>query len=387
MGIKRSKQGGGDMKYRFVIAFLLFTVAAFGLMFLASGCDDTETVCDDGRDNDGDNYIDCFDMDCACENTGGPIPNDECLCMLEEGEPVCWLDHNARTCRYTDNYRSDSFGFGGRYPVANVDVCIAGCEKFGYLKTVRTAVIVDDSSYTVANTEVSTAIELASKWLFTLSGARMELHSIDHVPSITGSKSAFIDNWYVTHSTDPPHFIVILSHDESSASFGGYAITSSVLPGFCNDFNSPVYGHGRIYGAVIDWTHRFAACGYDLEHYKETGNWVVVGTSSLADGSCRNQAGVPCVSVPTVSYQVCGNFDADLPYLEHERTFVISVFIHEIMHAFGTNGNYDHFGTAVCDTAMGGDAYKDGGTATFQHFCGMCPIVYQNFSESYAACP
>jgi hypothetical protein len=254
-------------------------------------------------------------------------------------------------------------------------------------KTVKTAVIVDDSSYTVADAEISTAIELAGSWLFTLSGVGMELHSIDHVPSITGSKSAFIDNWYLTHFPDPPHFIVILSFDENSATYGGYAITSSVLPGFCNEFNSPVFGNGRIYGAVIDWTHRFAACGYDLEHYRETGNWVVVDTSSLADGSCTNQAGVPCVSVPTVSYQVCGNVDADLPYLEHERSFIISVFIHELMHAFGTNGNMDHFGTTVCDTAMGGEAYKDGGLFTAQHFCGMCPTVYQNVSESYAACP
>ncbi len=374
------------MKYRFVI-FILAAVAASGLIFLAPGCDHTETVCDDGEDNDDDGYVDCFDADCSCANTGGSIPNDECLCMLEEGEPVCWLDHDARTCRYTDSYHDDSFGFGSRYPVLNVDVCISGCEKFGYLKTVRTAVIVDDSSYTVADAEITVAIELASKWLFTLSGARMELHGIDHAPSIPGSKSAFIDSWYSSHSTDAPHFVVILSRDETSASYGGYAVTSSVLPGFCNDFDSPVWGNGRIYGAVIAWTHRFAACGYDLEHYEETGNWVVVGASSLADGSCLNQAGVACVSVPTVSYQVCGNVDADLPYLEHDRVFAVSVFVHEIMHAFGINGNLDHFGTTVCDTAMGGVAYKDGGLATFQHYCGMCPTVYQNFSESFTACP
>jgi hypothetical protein len=268
-----------------------------------------------------------------------------------------------------------------------VDVCIAGCEKFGYLKTVKTSVIVDDSSYTITNAEISSAIELASKWLFTLSGADMSLHSIDHVPSIAGSKTTLIDNWYLTHTADPPHFIIILTRDETSASYGGYAVSSSVLAGFCNDFVSPVLGNQRIYGAVIDWTHRFAACGYDLDHYEATGEWLVVSNTSLADGSCINQAGVACVSVPTVSYQVCGNVDADLPYLVDERAFALSMFIHEIMHSFGTNGNYDHFATAVCDTAMGGTDYQAGGRAKSQHYCGMCPNVYDNFAASYSTCP
>jgi hypothetical protein len=256
-----------------------------------------------------------------------------------------------------------------------------------YLKTVRTSVIVDDASYTIADAEISAAVELASEWLFTLSGARMTLHSIDHVPSIVGSKTAFIDNWSLTHAADLPHFIIIMSRDEISVSYGGYAVSSSVLTDFCNDFVSPVLGSQRIYGGVVDWTHRFAACGYDLDHYKTTGEWVVVSNTSLADGSCRNQAGVACVSVPTVSYQVCGNVAPDLPYLADERAFTLSVFIHEIMHAFGTNGVMDHFGTAVCDAAMGGTDYKAGGLATAQHYCAMCPNVYDNFAASYAACP
>lgn len=370
-----------------LVTLMLWAIPAFGLLYLVSGCLHTEKICDDARDNDGDGYVDCFDANCACANSGGPIPVDECACRLEEGEPVCWLDHTARTCRYTDDYQSDTFGFGGRYPVADVDVCIAGCEKFGYLKTVRTSVIVDDASYTIADAEISAAVERASKWLFALSGARMALHSIDHVTSIPGSKTDFIDSWYLNHTADPPHFVIIISRDETSVTHGGYAVSSSVLTGFCNDFVSPVIGNQHIYGAVIDWTHRFAACGYDLDHYRATGQWTAVSTTSLADGSCINQAGVACVTVPTVSYQVCGNVAPDLPYLADERAFALSVFIHEIMHAFGTNGNLDHFGTSVCDVAMGGTGYQAGGLATAQHYCGMCPSVYENFAASYSACP
>jgi hypothetical protein len=255
------------------------------------------------------------------------------------------------------------------------------------VKTVRTAVIVDDASYAITDAEIFAAVALASEWLFTLSGTRMTLHSIEHVPSIVGSKTAFMNSWSLTHAADLPHFMVIMSRDHVSAAYGGYAIYSSEITGFCNEFVSPDLGNQRMYGAVIAWTHRFAACGYDFDRYKTTGEWVVVSNTSLADGSCRNQAGVACVSVPTVSYQVCGNFAPDLPYLADERAFVISVFVHEIMHHFGTNGNFDHFGTAVCDAAMGGTDYKVGGTAVFQQYCGMCPNVYDTFAASYSACP
>ncbi len=65
----------------------------------------------------------------------------------------------------------------------------------------------------------------------------------------------------------------------------------------------------------------------------------------------------------------------------------MSIFVHEVLHSFGTNGNLDHFDTATCDTAMGGVDYGAGDLATFQEFAGMCPNVWDTFAESYAACP
>jgi hypothetical protein len=56
------------------------------------------------------------------------------------------------------------------------------------------------------------------------------------------------------------------------------------------------------------------------------------------------------------------------------------------MHSFVMNGNLDHFGSEVCDTAMGGDWYDDGSLATSQGFLGMCPNVFEAFADSYAPC-
>ncbi len=371
----------------------LFTFLALCLpLTLGGGCCITtgsETTCDDGIDNDCDGYPDCFDMDCACVNSGGTIPNDVCVCLLEEDEPVCFLEHNQQNCRFTDDYHDGDFGFGGRYPVLDIDVCIAGCAQFGYLKTVRTGVVIDDSSYTITNAEVADAVSYASDLLFQRSGAVMNLQAITHVPSVTGSMQAEIDAYYTTHATDPPHFVVVFSRDDFSVSAGGYAQTSSDLSslGFCNEFVSPVLGTSRVYGAVIDWTHRFGVCGYDLDHYEATGDYLWISTTSLADGTCQNQAGISCVYNSVVDYRVCGNVDPGVPYLQHPKAFIASMFVHELLHSFGTNGNLDHFGTATCDVAMGGVDYGAGDLATSQEFAGMCPNVWETFAYSYATCP
>ena len=82
-----------------------------------------------------------------------------------------------------------------------------------------------------------------------------------------------------------------------------------------------------------------------------------------------------------------GNVRSFLPYLADERAFALSMFIHETMHPFGAHANFDHFGTAACDTAMGGTDYKAGAKTTSKHHRGLCRNVYESFAASYSACP
>lgn len=166
--------------------------------------------------------------------------------------------------------------------------------------------------------------------------------------------------------------------------YGGYAVTTPPLAGYCNDFAYPG-GNNRVYAAILDRTHRFAACGYDKAHYQQTLEWVQVSDTSLADGSCSNTAGIPCVLNETLGYNVCGNLNPSLPYLQSPHAFSGSSFIHEIMHSFGINGNLDHFGTDVYGQPMGGD-YGQSNPVTFQEWCGMCPNVYDNFVSGYVPC-
>ena len=69
--------------------------------------------------------------------------------------------------------------------------------------------------------------------------------------------------------------------------------------------------------------------------------------------------------------------------------FALAVIIHETMHSFGYEGNFDHYGTEQCNTRMAGGAsgrpYNPDtwDLAEFQYYNGTCPDVYDNFVNSY----
>lgn len=303
----------------------------------------------------------------------------------EETDEVCAIHPERGFCVYRDSYDPAAFDDGWETLTVfsgGIDSCIEACDALGVVRTVKMALIVDDASYTISDAEAQQRVDVASDLLFGLTGTTLELHGIQHIASPSVSVVDDMEAYFADHVDDPPHFIVVASAAGGAANNGGYAISTSLLDGFCNNFASPETDK-KIYGAVVDWTHRFSACGYDVEHYRQTLEWVEVSDVSLDDGSCTATAGVACAFNETVGYNVCSNTDADNPYLATAETFVSTVFIHEIMHSFGPNGNLDHFGTTTCDEIMGGTAYKDGAFAFQQHF-GMCPYVYDHFVDGYA---
>ena len=303
------------------------------------------------------------------------------------GAPVCAFHNPDQRCVYDATY--DPAAYGTDWTVLVTDdraSCIEACDGLGYLRTVRTGVIVDESSYTVTDAEIASDLAFASDWLFSLTGTTMSLHGIRRVATTPTDFAAAIEAYASSDPATPPHFVMVLAADPVAVTYGGYAISSPPIAGFCNDFASPT-GQNRVYGTVIDWTHRFSPCGYDLDRYHDTQEWVSVSATSLDDGTCRATSGVACVANPLVGYDVCSTLDPALPYLQHPRAFAHGTFIHEIMHSFGTNGNLDHFGTEVCDASMGGEDYGARDSATFQHFCGMCPNVYDQFVQSFRPCP
>lgn len=101
-------------------------------------------------------------------------------------------------------------------------------------------------------------------------------------------------------------------------------------------------------------------------------------------GECRNRDGIACVE--RFGYSMCSDAVDDL-YASSRTYFGSSVIIHETMHSFGYEGNYDHYGTAECNTHMA-DSSRPYNPDTwdsdeFQFYNGMCPYVYDNFVSSY----
>ncbi|MBT3182371.1 MAG: hypothetical protein HN337_07690 [Deltaproteobacteria bacterium] len=148
-----------------------------------------------------------------------------------------------------------------------------------------------------------------------------------------------------------PDYVVVMSKDEWSASYGGYMLEPYGASGaqahelsmrnFCNSSPSPYHPDDVIYGAVVDWGHILGGCGYELQGIKK------VRTSDVSsDGQCRNVDGLKCIQIPEVPDEwQCPNLidDPDTgPMIRDRRIFTAESIIHELLHPFGNKGNMDH---------------------------------------------
>lgn len=293
---------------------------------------------------------------------------------------IKFMHYGRASKRYADYSIPDEFG------IALEKV------KITYDNPLWMGVVVDTNSYDVTEAEINEMVNWANDMLCEKTGVRVALHGVIWDDSWEGHVTE-IDNYYHAFAGErlDPHLVVVLHADEGSRAYGGYASQSSDLSahGYCNSFVSPLPGYGSnlIYGAVIDWDHRFSACGYDNSLYLEYGVWDWVSDVSLDDGSCRGVPEVPCVFNDTVGYYVCETEESDHPFLSSPKAYAGKVAIHELLHRFGLNGNDDHFATPTCDDMMGGTDYRlpwdrvrDAG------WLSMCPAVWDEFADSYESC-
>ena len=256
----------------------------------------------------------------------------------------------------------------------------------------KIGVMIDDLSYTISDQEVQEVINAVSLELQQKTHIPAKLHGIQHIhetlPPLNpeGSTSNPIFNHYIKTHENMPNYIILFT-GQGTRETSGWAMKSINLceRGFANEFVSLIHGNSYIYGSFIDWTHRFAACGYDQELYLQTGEYHQISDVSLDNGTCINQEGIECVFNQMVNYNVCSNvYDGGL-YFRYEKAFLVGTIIHELMHAFGTHQDGDHFGTSQCDTEMNGRYYwgREGPLVTSQEYAGICPYVFQNFTNSF----
>jgi hypothetical protein len=243
------------------------------------------------------------------------------------------------------------------------------------------AVIVDLDSEPVTYAEDQELVNQASDILQNLTGFTYSMVDYTEANSPETVDQLAVD--YINgHLGSLPNGIIIFSFGDgdSARTYGGYAYTLPGGAGFVNGFNSPVVGNNRVYISVQHWSHRYAGCGYGSSSADTPSQTTSFG------GECRNRDGIACVD--RFGYSMCSDSVDDL-YASSRTYFGSSVIIHETMHSFGYEGNYDHYGTEQCNTRMAAGAsdrpyHPDTWElAEFQYYNGMCPDVYDNFASSY----
>ena len=216
-----------------------------------------------------------------------------------------------------------------------------------------------------ASADLDRAFARAIDIMFQKTGERME--RVGFVNAGRGNATTQAAQYLTTLPTPMPDGVLALSDDATATSFGGYSTTTSLPSPFVNRFPSPVVGANRAYVAVVDFEHKYARCGYD-----DAGNRI--GDRS-AGGECRNQNGLLCVN--NGRYWQCPDTLTDL--YSQPDVFPACTIVHEFMHPFGREGNFDHYGTQQCTSRTGMSPADVTDRRKFQESCGMCPDVYASF--------
>jgi hypothetical protein len=126
-----------------------------------------------------------------------------------------------------------------------------------------------------------------------------------------------------------------------------------------------------MYVGILQFNHHYAACGY--------GGTDTIQSVVSSHGECRGVDGEACVEWSGMS--VC---KSALEFLEGHTPIDMAAgpVVHEFMHAFSDRGPEDHYASETCNKAMGWEP-NHFDFAESEYYNGMCPDVYDNFSDSY----
>ena len=236
----------------------------------------------------------------------------------------------------------------------------------------KIAVIVDTTSDPVSQEQAEAVIAIANEKSINLTGFGLQL--VEFVEEDSGvSMENLVTKYMDRHSNNLPNGILVFSvGDEDRAKINrAYAQQIPAPDGFRNAFASPYLGNGYMYVAVLQFNHRYAACGYD-------GKDTIQSLVSIGD-ECRGEDGTACTEWEGM--QVC---PSALPFLEGHTPIDLACgpVIHEIMHAFGNHGPEDHYTSETCQKAMGWEpGHYD--LAEAEYYNDFCPFVYNVFADSY----
>lgn len=236
----------------------------------------------------------------------------------------------------------------------------------------QVAVLVDSTTETVSPDQVRSVMADAGKNFLDLTGFSWVL-----TESVTddsgGSTTEMINRYIQSHASSLPDGILIFSYGDNGQAklTGGYSYNVPGPAGYHNRFISPVVGGDQIYVAVVDFSQRYAACGY--------GGGIALKSQVSIDGECSRQSGTACMQHN--GYSMCSNVVGDL-YSSTPTYYAAHLAIHGFMNFFSPDGDQDHYATSHCNAKMGWpQGFYDNIEAEYHN--DVCPFVYENFVKSY----
>jgi hypothetical protein len=234
------------------------------------------------------------------------------------------------------------------------------------------AVIVDTHSEAVSREQAQAVLEEAGRLLKELTPVTLVM--TDFVEDSSGGLTSDTGSRYVSaHTRALPNGILIFSYGDGGAARmnGGYSFGLAAPIAFRNAFVSPLMGAGHLYVAVVDFSHRYAPCGY--------GGAEALQSATALDGECGNQPGTACLQQN--GYSMCANAAGSL-YAATPTRFASSLIVHQLLLAFAPGGDKDAYSTPECSARMGyPQGYFDLQEAQYHN--DLCPSVYEEFVKSY----
>lgn len=271
-----------------------------------------------------------------------------------------------------------------------------------------TLVVVDTDFYDITENDVKEIFKIGEDfWLKPKTNIGFNLSKIIFIslgkecPQNLGNcdPGGFLTENFPYFDKNLPEFIVFFTKDGIAGVNGGSgddtyyfwldpAMSSFYKPDsqhkFCTEFPVP-YNSYTVASPFVDYKHKYAICGYDQDY-------ATIVSNTAINGQCKNQVGTPCVLKN--GYQMCSNMQNDF-FAQNPLYLSAKIIVHELLHSYGdiTNGDLDHFGTYVCNEAMGEKMQKleDAGVSApfhtlFEEYAGMCPNVWENFKKSQKSC-
>jgi hypothetical protein len=256
------------------------------------------------------------------------------------------------------------------------------CDKDS--RNICVAIVIDEGYYSITSSQLTEFKNMLSATMLEKTGFGVTFLHTDRVtltPEERSNHGRQGLNYVARHSGNLAEMLILFMPTPSALSNGGH-VSSAGDPdaSYCNRFPTPYPPAGKeankiIYTMVVNWNHRYAVCGNGTDP-----------SATSSGGQCEGHNGTPCVLHGEAGYYVCEDAVMDLPYFR-PRYFQVSSAIHELLHFFGSEGIYDHYGTEVCSERTGFSPYREleraEATRLFQGNCGMCPDIWEALMESF----